>query len=140
MATRTEFSWTHFLNRLLMALVLVFVTYNPEGWSYYHWAIQGLPPFSVEKAFAGVVLLIGWSMFVRATLLSLGGFGIVLAIAFFGTLFWMLVDRGWVPVNNLRAISYLVLLAVSGVLAAGVSWSHLRRRLSGQADVDDVEQ
>jgi hypothetical protein len=26
------------------------------------------------------------------------------------------------------------------VLATGMSWSHIRRRLSGQADVDDVDE
>jgi Family of unknown function (DUF6524) len=29
---------------------------------------------------------------------------------------------------------------VATILAIGMSWSHVRRRLSGQADVDDVDE
>jgi hypothetical protein len=30
-------------------------------------------------------------------------------------------------------------VVLSGILAIGVSWSHIRRRITGQVDVDDVE-
>jgi hypothetical protein len=30
------------------------------------------------------------------------------------------------------------LLVLAAVLAMGMSWSHLRRQMSGQADVDEV--
>jgi hypothetical protein len=32
-----------------------------------------------------------------------------------------------------------VLLVSAIILAIGLSWSHLRRRLTGQADVDEVD-
>lgn len=126
--------------RFLAALVLVFLSYNPEGYSWYHWALRDLGSFTVLKGFAGVVLLIGWTMFLRATLHSLGAFGIGLAVAFFGTLLWLIVDWGLVPADSVRAVSYLVLLAASGVLTAGMTWSHIRRRVSGQFDVDEIEE
>ena len=88
----------------------------------------------------GVVLLIGWTIYLRATLRSLGPFGLVLAVAFFGTLVWLLVDTGLIPANSVRAITYIVLVIISGVLAVGVSWSHVRRRITGQADVDEVDE
>ncbi len=37
------------------------------------------------------------------------------------------------------AVTYLVLFVIGAVLGTGMSWSHVRRRLSGQADVDEVE-
>ncbi len=128
------------LIRFVVGLVLVFATYNPEAYSYYHWAVAQLPDFSVLKAFVGVVLLIGWTIYLRATLRSLGPFGLVLAVAFFGTLVWLLVDTGLIPANSVRAITYIVLVIISGVLAVGVSWSHVRRRITGQADVDEVDE
>ncbi len=128
------------LLRFIAALVLVFCTYNPEGYSYYHWVIQQLPDYSVLKIFLGVVLAIGWTIFIRATLRSLGALGLALAFAFFGTLLWLIVDYGLVPADSVRALSYIVLLVLSGVLAVGMSWSHIRRRLSGQADMDDVDE
>ena len=129
---------TGILLRFLFAVLLVFSTYNPEGYSYFHWALKDISAFTVLKAFAGVVLLIGWAMYVRATIHSLGTVGLTLAIAFFGTLLWLIVDMGIVPAGSVRAISWLVLLAMSGVLTAGIAWSHIRRRVSGQVDVDDV--
>jgi len=38
-----------------------------------------------------------------------------------------------------QAFSHLVLAVVAIVLAVGMSWSHVSRRLSGQIDTDDVD-
>ena len=134
-----ELTWAGVGARFLFALVLVFATYNPSGYSYFHWAIQNLPDYSVLKLFAGVVLLIVWVMFIRATLRSLGPIGVTLAAAFFGTLLWLVVDWGLVPAGSVEAVTYLILIAASAVMATGMTWSHVRRRLSGQVDVDDIE-
>ena len=139
-----RFSWASFSLRLLFALVLVFATYNPENFSYYHWAIAPLlgggdASLTVLHLFLGVVLLIGWVIFLRATMRALGAIGLVLAVAFFGTLLWLVVDYGLVSAENSRALSYLVLLGLAGVLSTGLSWSHIRRRLTGQLDVDETD-
>lgn len=136
---KQKFSWTNFLIRLIAALVLVFASYNPEGYSYYHWVIAKLPAYTPLKIFVGVVLLIGWVIFLRATFRSLGVVGTVLASAFFGTLIWLVVDWGLVKPENIKSISYLALIALSGVLSAGISWSHIRRRMTGQIDVDETD-
>lgn len=128
------------LVRFLFALVLVFCTYNPTEYSYYHWVVRHLPDYSVLKIFLGVVLVIGWTIFIRATLRSLGAVGLTLAFAFFGTLLWLIVDVGLVPADSVTALTYIVLVMLSGVLAVGMSWSHIRRRMSGQADIDDVDE
>ncbi len=125
--------------RFLAAVILVFSTYNPEGVSYYHWAVQELPAFSPLKIFLGVVLLIGWAIYIRATIHSLGAIGLALAVAFFGSLLWVVIDSGLVAADNVRSLSYLVLVALCGILTAGISWSHIRRRISGQIDVDDTD-
>ncbi|MDH3690058.1 MAG: DUF6524 family protein [Gammaproteobacteria bacterium] len=135
-----KFSWDNFLLRLIAALILVFASYNPEGYSYYHWAIANLPDYSPLKIFVGVVLVIGWAIFLRATFRSLGLIGTVLASAFFGTLIWLVVDWGLVKPENVKGVSYLALIALSGVLSAGVSWSHIRRRITGQIDVDETDE
>ncbi|HKK05213.1 MAG TPA: DUF6524 family protein [Gammaproteobacteria bacterium] len=134
------FGWQGFGLRFLAAVLLVFATYNPEGFSYFHWAVRHLPEVTALKAFAGVVLLIGWAIFVRASLRSLGFVGLSLALAFFATLIWLVVDTGLIPAHSLRAVTYIVQAALAGVLTAGLSWSHIRRRLSGQIDADDVDQ
>jgi hypothetical protein len=133
------FTFRSFLLRAVVAIVLVFATYNPEGYSYYHWALGQLPQFSILKGFVGVALLIGWTIYLRATLHSLGAIGTLLALAFFGTLLWLITDTGLMPAEGARALSYIVLLVITGVLSAGISWSHIRRRITGQIDVDDTD-
>ena len=133
------FSLSSYLARLVAALVLVFATYNPSGYSYYHWFEHSLSDFNPLVALAGVVLLIGWVMFIRATLRSLGALGIILAVAFFGSLLWLVIDWGWVAPDNIDVISYIILALLAAVLATGVSWSHIRRRLTGQIDVDEID-
>ena len=142
----TRFKAQHLLYRFIAALVLVFASYNPlESWSYYDWAIApalGLAEgseISVLKALVGLLLLIGWMVFARATQRSLGALGTGLALAFFVLLFWLLIDQGWLSLENTRTLSWLILIAVAGIMALGMSWSHIRRRMSGQMDVDEVD-
>ncbi len=144
--SKRSFSVSGFTIRLLCAIVLVFVSYNPEQpYSYFYWAINPpqeafLASFTVLKGFVGLTLVIAWVIFLRATLRSLGMFGMVLAAAFFTLLLWLIVDWGLVEPENTRGWTYLVLFGISGVLAAGLSWSIVRRRLTGQADVDHVDE
>ena len=132
-------TWLGFFLRLLVATVLVFSTYNPTELSYYHWVTENPPNFNPLMALAGIVLIIGWTIFLRATARSLGAFGLFLAAAFLGTLLWMLIDWDLIPADSVTAISYIVLAILSGILAIGISWSHVRRRMTGQVDVDEIE-
>ncbi|GAB6047229.1 hypothetical protein JCM19379_10530 [Methyloparacoccus murrellii] len=124
------------LLRFLMALVLVFATWNPSGHSYLHWLLRSLPDITAPLAFTGVVLLIGWVLFLHATLESLGFLGVLLAAAFFGTLTWLFFDQGWITAEN-GIVTYVSLVVLAAILAVGMAWSHLWRRLSGQVEVDE---
>jgi len=134
------FTGQGFLLRLCFALVLVGATYNPDGYSYYHWALTELPSFRPEQAVVGVLLLIGWVVYLRATLRSLGAVGLVLVIALCASLVWLLTSWGWISPDSPRTIIYVSLVIIALVLATGMSWSHVRRRISGQADVDAVDE
>jgi hypothetical protein len=138
MARAIDIGWQGFLVRFAAGLVLVFSTYNPDGYSYFHWVRNEFPAISALKAFAGVLLVVGWAIYIRAALRSLGLVGLMLATAFFGTLIWLVVDVGLVAVDNIRVITYLAQILLAMVLSTGLSWSHVRRRLSGQMDTDDV--
>ncbi len=135
--TRKDFTLAGFGLRFAFALALVLLTYNPSGFSW----VGGL--FSdtalVYKVSSGVILAIGWVMFLRATWNSLGGLGTVLAAAFFGVIIWLLIHWGLFSLDSVSVIQWVLLLALSGVLAIGMSWSHIRRKLSGQYDTDEIE-
>lgn len=128
-----------FLLRLGVAMLLVFSTYNPSDYSYYHWVSENLSSPTPMMALAGILLLIGWTIYLRATARSLGAFGLILAVAFFATILWLVIDWGLIKADSMRAISWIVLVILCGILAIGISWSHIRRRVTGQVDVDEVD-
>ncbi len=136
-----NFNWVSMIVRFLGAMALVLLTFNPDGkFSYYHWFRISLETQNIEAimVFSGVILMIGWAVFLRATKLSLGFWGLILAAAFFGTLLWLIIDVGLIPKDSRRTMTYAILIAIAGILAVGMSWSHVRKRMSGQADVDEI--
>lgn len=128
-----------FLIRWLFAFALLAGTYNPTQYNFLRWALgTGEKQWSLI-VLAGLVLLIGYIIYLRATLRSIGAFGMVLVLAVLGALLWVAYDMGWLNFANPTANTWIALLALSFVLGIGLSWSHVRRRLSGQADMDDVD-
>ena len=132
------------LARVLGALALVYGTYNPEGVSFFHWAVlplirgEGIGSLGAGKVVVGILLLIGWTVFLKATRRSLGFVGAFLVLALGAALIWLLVEQGVLAPRGVRAISHVALIIVSLVLAIGLSWSSLSRRLTGQMDTDEV--
>ena len=134
---RSDFTIGSFFLRFVFALALVFLTYNPSDYSWVGYLQSDIP--AVYKAASGIVLLIGWVMFLRATWRSLGPIGTALAIAFFGILIWLFIEWGFFALDDTVVVQWVVLFVLAGVLAVGMSWSHVRRKLSGQYDTDEIE-
>ncbi|MEM6302024.1 MAG: DUF6524 family protein [Pseudomonadota bacterium] len=134
-----SFGFDSFLYRWVFAAALVFGTYNPTAYSFVGWLLSEDFSFGPAPALLGVVLLIAWIVYLRATFNSLGIIGIALGATLFACLIWLLVDIGVLNAQATGAVTWLALVLVSLLLATGMSWSHIRRRLSGQLDVDDVE-
>ena len=130
-----------FLVRVVAALVLVLATYNPTSFSFYDWVSSAvsLGTLGALHFFVGILLLIGWSIFAVASFQSLGPIGLALGAAFFATLVWLLLDFGVLTLDSGTAITWVVLICLSGLLAIGVSWSHIWRRMTGQVDVVDED-
>ena len=134
-----KLTFVGFLLRVAFALALVLLTYNPSGYSYVHLLQAGFPAITPLEAVLGILLLIGWFVFLRATLSSIGPLGLVLLLALFGALIWLIVSWGWVKLSNTGAIVWISLVVLSLILAVGMSWSYLYRRWSGQATVEDAD-
>jgi hypothetical protein len=135
----TNFTAGSFFARWLFAAILVFGTYNPGDYSYVKWLLSDTMEFGPVPAIIGLVLVIAWIIYLRATFLSMGWLGVCLGAALFGCIVWLFVDLGWLSLGSTSLMGYLALLLLSLILATGMSWSHIRRRLTGQIDVDDVE-
>lgn len=124
--------------RFLFALILVLTTFNPSGYSYFHWLVDTITTPTPWLALAGIVLIIGWVIYIRASLRSLGPVGLSLASIVVAVILWVLIDIGIMNIDSPSAFTWMVEIFIAGILCLGMSWSHVRRRMSGQADVDDV--
>jgi hypothetical protein len=134
-----KFDMGSLLARWVFALLLVLGTYNPSDFSYVSWAFGEGTEFGPIVALVGLVLLIGWIVYLTATFQSMGWLGITLGAALFACIIWLLVDIGWLSVSSPSALSWIALIILSLILALGISWSHIWRRLTGQIDVDEVD-
>ncbi len=128
------------LLRWVVAFVLLALTYNPTQWNYIRWSLENYDRYLSITVLLGLLLLIGYIVYLRATLRSIGGFGMFLVLAVVLALLWVLYDFGLLALDNREMNVWLGILALSAVLGIGLGWSHVRRRLSGQADMDDLDE
>jgi hypothetical protein len=134
-----EFSAGSFLWRLAASLVLVLATYNPSGFSYYGWLARGFTNDSLGPAHfvVGILLLAGWAILIIATRNSLGKGGLFIVAALIGGIVWWMASVGLNVAGNMAALGWVILICVAVLLAVGLSWSHIWRRLTGQVEVDN---
>jgi hypothetical protein len=135
------FGFGSFLLRFIGAVVLVLVTFNPSGHSAYHWISHAIAQseFGPLHLILVAILLIGWVVYWIASWRALGMLGVILAAVLLGAVIWLLIDIGLLRAESVSAVTWIVLVAISAVLAIGVSWSHIWRRLTGQFNVEDVD-
>ena len=124
--------------RFLFALILVMATFNPSGYSYFHWLMDTFTSPTPWLALAGIALVIGWVIYVRASIRSLGPIGLILSAILVAIILWVFIDMGIMSINSPSAFTWVVEIFIAAILCLGMSWSHVRRRMSGQADVDDI--
>jgi hypothetical protein len=134
-----QFNAVGILWRVLFSLALVFLTFNPSGHSYYHWVKESVPHVQPLIVICGILLIGAWLFFVRSTLSSMGAVGVVLLMALFGAIAWWMVSNGWLSLADRATTAWIVLTMLGLVLGIGMSWAHIRQRISGQASVDRVD-
>ena len=134
-----RFSLVGFAWRVAFALALVLLTFNPVGYSYFHWVRGNFPAFTPAQAVLGIVLLILWIFLWRSMMQAVGTLGLALMVALTAALVWLLVSWGWLDVANATAMTWVALIALGTILGVGMSWAIIRRELTGQASVDELE-
>ncbi len=132
----TKLTASGFLFRWMGALALVLGTYNPTPYNFVAWvtddATQGeqIP----LKFLLGALMIIGYVIYFRATFESIGFIGIGLALLFFGGVVWLLIDWGFLNLEEYGTLAWVILFVLATIMAIGISWSFVRRMLSGQVD------
>ena len=127
------------LTRWMCAFMLLAATFNPTQYNYVLWVqTYGGENLSIA-VLIGLVMSVGYIIFLRATLRSIGPLGMALILGIFGALVWVLFDFGVLSLDNRDLNVWLSLFGLSAVLGIGLGWSHARRAVSGQSDVDDID-
>lgn len=129
-----------FFLRWLFAFGLLSATFNPTEWNFVAWARRAWAQQTSVVVLIGLLLAIAYIVYLRATVRSIGAFGMMLVLAVVAALIWVLHDAGFIALNNPSMNLWIGILALSIVLGVGLSWSHVRRALSGQSDIDDVDE
>jgi hypothetical protein len=127
-----------FFARFLFSLALVLATYNPSGYSFYHWVIDfgaGLPSLKVIVALILVMIYyvifrVVFAAFRRSGLIVGGLAAVLFTIELAGVVVAQRSQHSWHFYFLLS--QYVTLGAVAIVLSLGVSWSRLIERLTGQ--------
>lgn len=125
--------------RWLGAFLLLAATFNPTQYNFARWSQANWSTQMPLTLLLGLLLAVGYIIYVGATFRSLGAFGMIVIAALFGAVIWVLIDYGVLQLGNTNLTVWLGILALSLILGIGLSWSILRQRLSGQATVDEVE-
>ena len=102
------FNASSFLVRWVLAMFIVFATYNASGYSYYHWVTGAGAENWPLKSFIGVCLLTSYGVFAIAIWRSLGPVGVATSAACLTALVWTLVDYSLLDLNNPDAVSTVV--------------------------------
>jgi hypothetical protein len=135
-AVSREFTVLSFLWRFAVSLILVLATYNPSGYSFFHWVTE-TDSLGAEHFVVGMILTIGWVILFAATKRSLNTLGMILGVLLLAGLVWLLIDVGLLSLDSVTATTWVILICISALLAVGLCWSHIWRRLTGQFEVDD---
>src|SRR6056297_1613160 len=101
-----------FLLRWGFAFGLLAATYNPTAWNYVRWAEANWPDQTPLAVLIGLVLLTVYIVFLIAILRG--------------------IDR-----QDPTANTWIAIVALSLLLAVGMYWGIVWRRLTGQVEVDD---
>lgn len=129
-----------FLIRWLIAFVLIAATWNPTPINYVRWARANWDSQLPLAVLGGVILGIGYLIYLRATVRSIGIAGMLIVVALFAALVWVLIDFGILETGNSVTNQWLAIILASIVLGVGLTWSIVRRKISGQVDMDDLEE
>ncbi len=126
-----------YIVRLLAAMLVVFGAYNPSGYSYYHWLQIDFGDWAF-KLFIGLLLIVAFYLQINAMWRSMRliGTGSLTLVILAGG--WLASDLGLVDLNDQTQLILGGQIGITALLGTGLSWSHIRYRLSGQVDLENI--
>lgn len=127
-----------FVARFLASLLFVFATYNPTGYSLYHWIVDSGSYLLSLKAIVAVALAMLYYAVFRVMLAALRRSGLIVgaiaALLFALEIATVIVPARTRPTWHYYGLvgQYVALGALAILVSFGMSWSHLVEQLTGQ--------
>ncbi len=123
--------------RLLIAMLVIFGSFNPSGYSYYHWLQLDSGDWAV-KLFAGLTLTVVLYLQLNAMWRSMRLVGTLMLTTINLAGIWLASDLGLVDLHDRTQLTLTIQVALTVLLGTGFCWSHIRYRLSGQMDLENI--
>lgn len=133
-----NFGLAMFVVRLMGTLFLVMSTYNASGYSLVHWISERWTQDWLVQLPIVCFYVIVYVLLIRVTLRQLRAPGIALTVAFLGSLAYLLVDTGIIPLHDMSDLLPIVLYMYGGLIAIGMCWASAWVMLTGQVSVDNL--
>lgn len=134
MASTRTFTTSSFLIRLLLALFVVFATYNPTGYSYVHW-LANTSGDVFSKFVVGLALLSFNIILLLTAYDALKRHGIIIVLANYGAIVLWLHIADFISLWDGRTFWMSLLVGLAAVHTAGLCYSLWIGRLSGLVHV-----
>ncbi len=135
---KSQFGWRWVTARMSVAFLIVFLTYNPTGYSYVHWLIQFDDSLLSLKVTVGIFLFILLQILFGITFTVFRASGLIVGVITAALLshyvlkFALSGDRLQSFDGYVLWLGYLFSMTAAIVVGAGTSWPQLITRLSGQ--------
>ncbi|QFR32694.1 DUF6524 family protein [Ancylobacter sp. TS-1] len=133
-----NFGFAMFAVRLFGALFLVLSTYNASGYSLVHWIGERWSQDWLVQLPILCLYVVVYMLLIRVTTRQLRAPGIALTVALLGSLAYLLVDAGVVPLRDMSDLLPIVLYMYGGLIAIGMCWASAWVMLTGQVSVDNL--
>lgn len=127
--------WLGILTRSLSCFLLVFATWNPEGYSYFDWVVRDQSSLLSAKVAVGAFLAGCFLLYLRVTWVALGILGCAALASVVLSGYLSMRRLGLLDPNAPFWSGHIVLVLLSLTLSVGVCWSHMKRRITGQSQV-----
>ena len=129
-----------FFSRWIYAFVLIAVTYNPTSFNYISWAQDNYTQELPMTVFLGLIIGLGYSISLRTIFKAAGRLGTLALFTVMLALLWVLDDRGLLMPGDDPLYVWLGILCFSGLLAIGLSWELVRRKVETPPSSRDYDE
>ena len=119
---------------LLILTVLCYAVWNPWGYSYIHMLRNGEVSGST-LLLLGVLLIIIFGIFIKATVSSLGRVGLSLYLILIAVVIYFLADHDMLKAENIGVLGNLAPFLAALLLAIGSQGAKIYRAITGTGQV-----